>query len=272
MDEQDSAPDSGKPSVQEDAKPQDETDRDGYDGIPRDSEHDATSVTAQDRYGSRVEAQPGPDGPGEGPPTSGPGVPESDWTLGELGAMVSERLGGLARERQSLGQQIARARSNGKTCGLCGKAFGAGAVMWRGETTVSRDPGAYPFLVPMCDQCRSRDPALAWDAEWTDPEPCESCGRPVRNRKPLSPRRRYVTCSEACRLRVQRSRESERRALARLKVCATCHEPFEASRSDAKYCSAPCRQKAYRRRRRKEPDPLSRREEDPGQADHPQPQ
>jgi len=271
MNEHESAPNPGKSPREEEAKAAAEEGRDGYDVKGPEDEYASTSVTGENRYGYRVDGQTKPDGSEESPPMSGFGVPESGWTLGELGAMVSERLGGLAKERQSLGRQIARARSNGKTCGLCGKAFGAGAVMWRGETTASRDPGAPPFLVPMCDQCRSRDPALAWDAEWTDPEPCESCGRPVRNRKLLSPRRRYVTCSEACRLRVQRSRESERRALARLKVCATCHEPFEASRSDARYCSPPCRQKAYRGRMRRRTDPPSRQDEAPDRTHHPQP-
>lgn len=31
-------------------------------------------------------------------------------------------------------------------------------------------------------------------------------------------------------------------------VCQECEETFWAPRSDARYCSSPCRQRAYRRR------------------------
>jgi hypothetical protein len=36
--------------------------------------------------------------------------------------------------------------------------------------------------------------------------------------------------------------------LAESSVCASCRKPFTASRNDAKYCSATCRQQGRRRR------------------------
>jgi hypothetical protein len=34
-------------------------------------------------------------------------------------------------------------------------------------------------------------------------------------------------------------------------ICRTCLRPFLPNRSDARYCSSPCRQRAYRRRIRR---------------------
>lgn len=172
----------------------------------------------------------------------------SGWTLEGLGGKVSEMLGELEEKKKAQNRRISQAQRDARSCGICGKPFRPGEVIWRGSTTMSFRGGQRRTLVPMCDACRSKVKDQWWDHRWLETEPCESCGRTVRNLKSPLTHRRYVTCSEECRLKVQKLRESERRALDRLKVCGTCREPFEATRSDARYCSSACRQKAYRRR------------------------
>lgn len=41
-------------------------------------------------------------------------------------------------------------------------------------------------------------------------------------------------------------------AVAALPTCEGCHEPLIGQRSDSRYCSGACRQRAYRERRRDE--------------------
>jgi len=71
------------------------------------------------------------------------------------------------------------------------------------------------------------------------PTRCERCDRPLY--LPRMDRRVAPVCHAACQ---------ERREY----VCATCEEAFEPSRSDAKYCSPACRQRAYRERKTAQPE------------------
>jgi predicted nucleic acid-binding Zn ribbon protein len=58
-----------------------------------------------------------------------------------------------------------------------------------------------------------------------------------------------VVCSDYCRDRLRPS--SQTRAAARIgRPCEVCGDPFTPPRSDGRYCSPACRQKAYRRRNR----------------------
>jgi hypothetical protein len=60
--------------------------------------------------------------------------------------------------------------------------------------------------------------------------------------------RRY--CTPGCAVRRQRQQQKHLRHLTRDgKKCAVCGEEFSAARSDARFCSPPCRQAAYRVRR-----------------------
>jgi hypothetical protein len=84
--------------------------------------------------------------------------------------------------------------------------------------------------------------------KWREPIVCEGCGRPVVhdvNRQPP----RDAICSEQCCRTVQAAKARERRqSRLRLRVCM-CGIEFKPTRPDARYCSSPCRQKAYRQRR-----------------------
>ncbi len=84
--------------------------------------------------------------------------------------------------------------------------------------------------------------------DWRAPEPCEGCGRPViwELRRPLP---RHVVCSDECRLRVYRAiGRARRRSLVRSRSCLVCGLSYMPKRSDARYCSAACKQKVHRDR------------------------
>jgi len=54
----------------------------------------------------------------------------------------------------------------------------------------------------------------------------------------------------ACAVDAEKMRKRERRAAGRTGLrCQTCGDPFTPPRSDGRYCSPACRQKAYRARR-----------------------
>ena len=78
------------------------------------------------------------------------------------------------------------------------------------------------------------------------PEPCEGCGRPVYTEDDRRVRWR-ILCSDKCKQQVQVREARELRRLDPI-PCELCAEVFEPSRSDARFCSVACKQKAYRRR------------------------
>jgi hypothetical protein len=114
--------------------------------------------------------------------------------------------------------------------------------------------GEYRRLLPHCESCGREQ----WEDVSDDDRryfsryqlreetrPYEGgCGREVTNTTYAS--RRWVTaCSERCSAKaLRRMRREHRRA-----TCETCGETFTPTRSDSRYCSPACRQKAYRERK-----------------------
>ena len=101
----------------------------------------------------------------------------------------------------------------------------------------------------LCGKCKDEWPASHYH-DFGDAKPCHNCGRPVRvdyNRNIPLP----LVCSDECRRAVYAKLARERRQNAE-QVCATCGNDFIPKRSDAKYCSVACKQKAYRARGRLE--------------------
>jgi len=113
---------------------------------------------------------------------------------------------------------------------------------------------------PFCEDCHPS----AWQ-----PGRCPGCRRAVMFRYGAE-RRRWVKdpdrpwrlaevpygeplaayCSTRCRDLVRRELAAQRRTAERNPVlCAGCHEVMDGPRSDARYCSPACRQRAYRARR-----------------------
>jgi endogenous inhibitor of DNA gyrase (YacG/DUF329 family) len=105
-----------------------------------------------------------------------------------------------------------------------------------------------------CAACGTPDKwgfAVGGRRSWGSPTPCENCQRPVvqdRRRKRL----RRVFCSGRCQATIYNRLAGEQRkaylAIVR-RVCASCGAQFNPRRSDAVYCTSPCRQLAYRERR-----------------------
>lgn len=81
------------------------------------------------------------------------------------------------------------------------------------------------------------------------PRPCAGCGE-VRE-GPGSRLNIRDLCRYGCERDYQNRQQREQRAAARAdRVCETCETTFTPARADGRYCSSPCRQKAYRQRQR----------------------
>lgn len=79
------------------------------------------------------------------------------------------------------------------------------------------------------------------------PPRCEVCGRegPVTHW-----RNRFAGYCWACTAAAENALRRERRAASRAnRTCQCCGEVFTPTRSDGRYCSGACRQRAYRTRR-----------------------
>jgi endogenous inhibitor of DNA gyrase (YacG/DUF329 family) len=108
---------------------------------------------------------------------------------------------------------------------------------------------------PVCERC-------LYEKSWTEAikmyrngelDQCEAlCGRYVLDLRVRGQAR--LVCSSECRRRMDaETKRMERRAARRelpLIACSECGADLEATRSDARYCSARCRVRAHRSRRR----------------------
>jgi hypothetical protein len=77
---------------------------------------------------------------------------------------------------------------------------------------------------------------------------CRRCGRRRHRNRGWGTSRAYCcdACAHAADLKRRRSR---RRTWHPKQTCATCGAAFTPTRSDARYCSPACRQRAYRQRK-----------------------
>ena len=134
-------------------------------------------------------------------------------------------------------------------CKLCRREMAADEPIYRasvGNTTWREISG---YVAEVCAKCIPKVDALSW-CRWRAPEPCKTCGRPV-----IGDRRRkvptHVVCSVECRVAVYRAIWiARRRSRVERRRCKVCREPFMPKRSDARHCSAACKQKAYRQAHR----------------------
>ena len=101
------------------------------------------------------------------------------------------------------------------------------------------------------------------DRQWRKPKPCAGCGRLVANDKRTADPHRFtrqwaytgerelaarVFCSTHCRRSTFRA-EAKAKRERKPRKCECCPATFTPSRADSRYCSAACRQRAYRERR-----------------------
>lgn len=88
------------------------------------------------------------------------------------------------------------------------------------------------------DVCRGCSQPLLYPERWTTPNT-------YRRRMQHHFLPRTIVCSSRC---AQRCRRRSKRLHRPSITCAECGTAFQLSRSDSRYCSAACRQKAYRQR------------------------
>ncbi|MGW5250364.1 hypothetical protein ACWEQN_42710 [Streptomyces sp. NPDC004129] len=143
------------------------------------------------------------------------------------------------------------------TCAVCAEPFnGQPAYLVQGARWIRRRWRHGKLLI--CKAChdsqrghRNNDfralpvswTSLAGRGEQMPLAPCTACGHPVvRNADPGLKR---VTCSAGCSTSFTRIRNGNRGSG---QPCGTCGELITTGRADSRYCSAQCRQKAYRQR------------------------
>jgi hypothetical protein len=117
------------------------------------------------------------------------------------------------------------------------------AVETRGDDTVGYVNllDKRPHCAACLDKARAEDPDQSWFREPRWRSGCR-CGRAIWTATLYASNNR-AWCHRTCAARWHR-----RRVRGDLFSCATCRASFIPAQSDAAYCSAACRQRAYRRR------------------------
>lgn len=197
-------------------------------------------------------------------------------SIGSLAASV----GGLTPEQLEHRKRNAELKATADRCVKCDRPFAAGETIYRRAELSAINEGP---VLPYCaaDRCGQSDgrhnadapegryypacrcPGEDGDRKWLKPEPCAYCDRPVANdretanpwrftrdwqgwdeERPPTPR---TFCSENCRRAFQRAKARAKRGTPE-RDCEGCGERFTPTRSDARYCSPACKQRAYRGR------------------------
>ena len=147
-------------------------------------------------------------------------------------------------------------------CNLCRREMSPADPIYRVSVAYSTNMQdiSHGGVFEVCAECCATKPIVgvadmpgvdfSWLATrpWRPPKPCEKCGWPVicDIRRKLS---KYVVCSDRCRRAVYGAvARAKLRALVQPRSCALCGAGLQAKRSHARYCSAACKQKAFRRR------------------------
>src|SRR5829696_10012664 len=158
-------------------------------------------------------------------------------------------------------QELAReAREAAKLCGCCGRKLSLeesayfGAKVYGGMWALYRDQVRKPQICKphyertvLCGSC-----APEWLSSERDDvvmQLCAHCERPMVLRLEFSELQRTF-CSNACRHTYHSQLRKEKRYEECEKICEVCGEVFTATRRDAKTCSARCKQKSYRQRKK----------------------
>ena len=136
------------------------------------------------------------------------------------------------------------AASRGKVCYHCKHKFDDGEPIYRARTYVYGRGFMRHYSISILSYCKSCAPYREYNEG-----KCKTCDRDV-----YFPwdrvYRRHVFCSEDCSKRHWANYRREKRLSERQKTCqkecGECEKSFTAPRSDTKFCSAACKQKAYR--------------------------
>jgi hypothetical protein len=138
---------------------------------------------------------------------------------------------------------IRNAAENGRHCAECSHEFVPGEPVWRFRKIVGRFFGLCYSFAPHCEQCASGD----WHC-FEKPRPCAGCDRPVHSTTPPW-QAASVICCENCGHKARAIRNRAARAERRgTRDCESCRKTFTPSRTDSRFCSVACKQRAYRQR------------------------
>lgn len=152
---------------------------------------------------------------------------------------LTERLApGLETSRRLM---ITEAAEHARWCAVCGAdlAPGAGVVRRRVFLGHGMGGGNRWTVAPVCGPCGDW-----WD--WDGLATCVTCDRPVVDLARTARRHWRPACCLAC---ARAASNVQRRVVHQERACSSCGGGFTPSRADATYCSSPCRQRCYRRRR-----------------------
>lgn len=162
-------------------------------------------------------------------------------------------------ERRAWWERIMRARRAADVCAECEREIGEAEPVYISKLRLR----SHWLRGLVCMDC-----APAYIRVWVERDgwgrTCESCGRRVAldyddlhlpddyDPPPSRPTgMRHDFCSEVCGYRYYNRIRNERAAAARAgRECQECGREFDAVRSDQRYCSAACKQRAYRYRSR----------------------
>jgi hypothetical protein len=175
-------------------------------------------------------------------------TPAVDITAGDLAQGIIRNAASVtANNPANVSHDIIRNAQRTCSCAKCGCTLPPDAPVGReGFPVKPRFGGRVWYMrVPVCERCISK-PSVSQNQK---PCPCEHCQRPIRIGEHGWSRGWRLFCCEKCESAVRVKEARERRATRHgPRPCQTCGETFEPTRAAARYCSSPCRQRAYRRR------------------------
>lgn len=175
-----------------------------------------------------------------------------------LGAMLGEDVVREIKEEvddrhhwcEKVRRHTARARFRGDVCATCGRELLAEEPIWRSAVcwrtspvTGKRETFSRAGTAPRCQDCKPD-----FDIPWNTGS-CPHCGRTVHQDGRWQYERCYFACSRLCAERAWSQAYRDRHHAGRTpRACEVCEDTFTPPRSDGRYCSPSCRQKAYRAR------------------------
>jgi len=153
-----------------------------------------------------------------------------------------------ADERRAFVQRMRAAQETGGFCGYCARTLAPDEPVALCVYKTWQHGHGMTGRAPICDDCikvpgRRGLFALRTEHErlWLGAH-CENCRR--RLIVPPDARRKHACCSDRCLRAVKKAGRHRVRAF----TCDTCGATFPPARTDSRYCSPACRQKAYRQR------------------------
>lgn len=142
------------------------------------------------------------------------------------------------------------AECSGRVCGSCGHTFTDDDTVYLTSHRI-RNHWKIRGRVPVCESCWENRQERGFflykgrGARHLEAETCEGCGRRIMLR--LNYHRRRAHCSRQCASAIGNAR---RRQPIPPRNCAVCETEYQPKRRDSQNCSARCRQRAHRQRRK----------------------